>query len=119
MVDSEASGRPTDGSAAADSPGDVAMQALRRSLHSPFRVGFVLGGLVAVAAALLIIQNGQSAQIHWLWFDFSARLWVVLLTTLIAGALVWETLKISVRRGRRLRGERREALAKLRDDSST
>jgi uncharacterized integral membrane protein len=105
--------------AEAEDPRDVAARALRRSLRHPFQIGFVLGGLVAMAAALLIIQNGQTARINWLWFDFTARLWVVLLTTLIAGALVWETIRLFARRTRRLRRERREALAALRDVRST
>ncbi len=98
---------------------EVAMRALKRSLRHPFRLGFVLGGLLSLAAALLVIQNGQSAQISWLWADFSAPLWAVLLLTLVAGGLVWETAKMALRRGRRLRRERREALDRLREDATS
>jgi len=111
MVDSHDEGEPD-----AD-PREVAVRALQRSMGRPFRVGFVLGGLLAAAAALLVIQNGESARINWLWMEFSAPLWLVLLLTLVAGGLVWETLKMAVRRGRRLRQERREALHNLRAEA--
>lgn len=112
---------PADGAGTEAKDGDpreVAVRALRRSLRNPFRVGFVLGGLLAVAAALLVIQNGESAQIDWLWMQFAAPLWLVLLLSMVAGALVWETIKAAVRRGRRLRRERREALQRLREGAA-
>lgn len=112
--------RPDDGAdQTPEESAEVAVRALKRSLGHPFRVGFVLGGLVALAAALLVIQNGESAQIRWLWADFSAPLWVVLLLTLVAGGLVWETARMALRRGRRLRRERREALERLRADTTS
>jgi uncharacterized integral membrane protein len=84
---------------------------LKAGGRSPFRVGLIFGSLVMVAIALLIIQNGESAQIDWLAFDFKAPLWIILFVTLISGAIVWELIKVAWQRGRRLRRERRGALA--------
>jgi uncharacterized integral membrane protein len=83
---------------------------MKSSGTRPFRVGLVVGAIVTVAIALLIIQNGESAQLDWLTFDFKAPLWIMLLLTLGAGAVVWETAKLLWRRGQRLRAERSVAL---------
>ncbi len=86
---------------------------LQRSIKHPFRWGMIIGGTIAVAVVLLIAQNGESAQIHWLWFHFSAPLWLFLFLTLIAGGLVWETAKASIRRGQQVSAARRAALKQL------
>jgi len=86
--------------AAAREPREVIERALKSSGSRPFRVGLALGAVITVAIALLIIQNGESAQLDWLQFDFRAPLWVMLMLTLLAGAVVWETAKALWRRGR-------------------
>ena len=46
----------------------------------------VIGGLIAIAALWFIIANNSRVRIH-LWVAWvSARLWVVLLLTFLAGA---------------------------------
>jgi uncharacterized integral membrane protein len=48
----------------------------------------VIGGLISIAALWFIIANNSEVRIH-LWVPWiSARLWVVLLLTFVAGALV-------------------------------
>jgi uncharacterized integral membrane protein len=48
----------------------------------------VIGGLISIAALWFIIANNSEVRIH-LWVTWiSARLWVVLLLTFVAGALV-------------------------------
>ncbi len=72
-----------------------------------FRVGVGVGAAVAVAVVLLILQNGESAQIDWLWFHFQAPLWLILALTLVAGAITWELIKSSVHRSRQHLANRR------------
>ena len=48
----------------------------------------VIGGLIWIAALWFIIANNSTVRIH-LWVTWiSARLWLVLLLTFVAGALV-------------------------------
>jgi uncharacterized integral membrane protein len=48
----------------------------------------LIGGLITIAAVWFIIANNSRVRIH-LWVTWvSARLWVVLLLTFVAGALV-------------------------------
>jgi uncharacterized integral membrane protein len=48
----------------------------------------VIGGLISIAALWFIIANNSTVRIH-LWVTWvSARLWLVLLLTFVAGALV-------------------------------
>lgn len=88
---------------------------LKSTGPNPFRAGLVLGAIVAVAMVLLIIQNGESAQLDWVVFHFDAPLWIMLILTAAAGAVVWEVIKVVWHRGRRLRRERRTALKAVKD----
>lgn len=90
-------------------PTDAVIRALK-SARSLLRTGLVLGAVITGAVILLIVQNGESAHLHWLAFNFRARLWLILLLTAVAGAVVWELVKAGARRARRLRAERRDAL---------
>ncbi len=68
----------------------------------------MVGVIIAVALVLLITQNGEKTHIDWLAFDFEAPLWIVLLLSAAAGAIVWESVKFALRR-------RRRATARARD----
>ena len=74
-----------------------------------FRAGLAVGAAVAIAVVLLIVQNGESAQIDWLFFHFKARLWLILVLTLVAAGVTWELAKTSVRRSRHHLRNRRAA----------
>ena len=99
--------------AAEREPREVIERALKSTGSRSFRAGLVVGAVITVAIALLIVQNGESAQLNWLTFDFSAPLWIMLMLTLLAGAVVWETTRALWRRGHRLRAERRNALREV------
>jgi uncharacterized integral membrane protein len=60
----------------------------------------VVGAVVALALILLIAQNGDRTEIDWAFFDFESRLWVILLLAAVAGAMVWELIKRSVKKRR-------------------
>ena len=62
-----------------------------------------IGGLITIAALWFIIANNSKVRIH-LWLGWvSARLWVVLLLTFLAGAAVGYLAR---RRGRSRDGSR-------------
>lgn len=71
-------------------PHETVARALRSARRTQLRTGLALGVVVIVAIVLLIIQNGRSAHLSWLAFDFSCPLWIMLLLTAAAGAVVWE-----------------------------
>lgn len=91
-------------------PRETVARALKSTRRNQFRTGLVVGAVVTVAVVLLIIQNGNSAHLNWLAFHFSTPLWIMLLLTAAAGAVVWEVVKAGSRRASRLRSERREAV---------
>ena len=90
------------------SPGGDAVRGRRKHAtdsSSGFATRFVsvpiIGGLIVAAAVIsLIIQNGESAQIDWLFFHFTSPRWVILFLTMVAGGIVWELAKLAFRRRR-------------------
>jgi uncharacterized integral membrane protein len=56
----------------------------------------IIGIAVALCVFLLIVQNSESTRLSWLFFSFSAPVWVMMVITLILGGIAWEFL----RRGR-------------------
>jgi uncharacterized integral membrane protein len=79
-----------------------------------FNVGAILGAILAVAAAIFVIQNNQSTQFDWLWFDFELPLWTALLGSVAVGVLL-VVLAFAVHewRSRRI-GRRHEAVGRIR-----
>lgn len=67
----------------------------------------VAAELVIFAAAMLVVQNRESARLDWLAFHFRSPLWIMLLLTSIAGGVGSEVIKAAWRRGRRHRSEHR------------
>lgn len=62
----------------------------------------VIGGVVAAALLIFVLQNRASTSIHFLVFSFSAPLWLILVIVAVLGAL----LDGVVMRGfRKLRGK--------------
>jgi uncharacterized integral membrane protein len=62
----------------------------------------VIGGIVAAALLIFVLQNRSSTSIHFLMFSFSAPLWLILVIVAVLGAL----LDGVVMRGfRKLRGK--------------
>lgn len=86
---------------------DFMARILKSTGKNSFRTGAILGAIVTVAVVLLIVQNGESVQLDWIVFHFRTPLWIMLLLTAVAGAVVWEVVKTTFRRTRRSRRERR------------
>jgi uncharacterized integral membrane protein len=79
-----------------------------------FNLGAVLGALVAVAAAVFVVQNAQSTEFDWLWLDFELPLWTALLGAMAVGVLlVMLAFVVHERRVRRI-SRRRDAAGRLR-----
>ncbi|MEP7054193.1 MAG: LapA family protein [Actinomycetota bacterium] len=80
----------------------------------PFRWGLLVGALATVAAALLIVQNGHSTGVRWLWFSFEMPQWLLLVVTLVIGGVVWEAAKLAWHRARSRAADRQQTLATAR-----
>jgi uncharacterized integral membrane protein len=91
-------------------PRETVDRALKSARRNHFPTGLAVGVVVTVAIVLLIIRNGKSARLNWLAFHFSPPLWIMLLLTAAAGAVVWEVIKAGRRHARRRRRDRREAV---------
>jgi uncharacterized integral membrane protein len=94
---------------------EVIRRGLSSSRSDTFRVGVVIGTLVTIAVVVLIAQNGESARLDWLMFTFSSPLWIMLVLTLLSGAVVWELAKMLWHRSRRIRKEQKDAVRAARD----
>jgi uncharacterized integral membrane protein len=106
----------------ADEAGRDRSRALRSDLDEvgrarperAFNVGATLGILLTVAAVIFVVQNNRATDFEWLWLDFSLPLWIVLVGTLVVGALlVLSALAVHHRRRRRI-SRRRAATGRLR-----
>ncbi len=102
----------SEGSASPPTPGGSLADDLRSiEKRRPFRSGLLVGALVMVAAVLLIVQNGHSTGVQWLWFDFEMPLWLLLVVTLVIGAVVWEAAKLAWHRARSRAAGRQQTLS--------
>ena len=62
----------------------------------------ILWGIVAVLAAILILQNTDQAKVHVLFWNVKVGLWILLLGTFLLGMLFgWLIPKLRRGRGRR------------------
>jgi uncharacterized integral membrane protein len=79
-----------------------------------FNVGVTVGVVATVAAVIFMIQNGQSTQFDWLWFNFDLPLWTVLIGGIAIGvALLAAVLLVHWYRQRRI-DRRQQAGGRLR-----
>lgn len=77
-----------------DPQGDSIRRSARGFKWRPFHTGLVVGALIAVAVTLLIIQNGHSARVSWLFFHFKSPQWIILFITAVAGAIAWQVIRV-------------------------
>lgn len=61
----------------------------------------VIIGLLAAGLALFIVQNTDSTPVSWLVFEGSAPLWVVIIASAVAGAVLSELIGWMMRRRKR------------------
>ena len=112
--DSPATGRAPGGPAGEQPPrGDTALAGdldvvQRGRPERAFNVGITVGVIATVAAVIFMVQNGQSTQFDWLWFDFELPLWTVLIGGIALGvALLAAVLLVHWYRQRRIERRRR------------
>ncbi len=63
----------------------------------------IVTGVVVAAIVLFIIQNTESAQVSFLMFDGSAKVWVVIVISVLAGMVLDRLLQFWMGRRRRRR----------------
>lgn len=88
--------------------------AARGNATRAYWIGLVVGVLVAVATALLVLQNSGSTRLAWLGWDFLAPLWFILLLAVAAGAVLLALTVFLVARALHRNASRKSALDRLR-----
>ena len=61
---------------------------------------FVCAALVAVALVAFVVQNTDSTPVRWMFIDRSAPLWLIIVASAVAGAVLSEILGWIIRRRR-------------------
>jgi len=61
---------------------------------------FVAAALVAVALVAFVVQNTDSTPFQWFFIDRSAPLWLIIVVSAVAGAVLSEILGWIIRRRR-------------------
>lgn len=61
----------------------------------------VLGGIVAVALVSFVVQNTNEVQVSFLFVDRMWPLWLVIVVSAVAGAVLSEIVGWALRRRRR------------------
>lgn len=61
---------------------------------------FVAAALVAVALIAFVVQNTDSTPVSWMFIDRSAPLWLIIVVSAVAGAVLSEILGWIIRRRR-------------------
>jgi uncharacterized integral membrane protein len=58
----------------------------------------ILAALALLAAVVFMVQNSTHVETSFLFFDFNARLWVVILFSVLLGALLGQAVALLRRR---------------------
>ncbi len=61
---------------------------------------FVAAALVAAALVAFVVQNTDSTPVQWFFIDRSAPLWLIIVVSAVAGAVLSEILGWIIRRRR-------------------
>jgi uncharacterized integral membrane protein len=91
------------------------LREVRTRPERAFNAGAALGLVLATATFVFLVQNRQSTEFDWLWFDFTLPLWVALVGALVTGALLVLTALAVHRRRRRRIARREQAASRLED----
>jgi uncharacterized integral membrane protein len=67
----------------------------------------VIGGLLGLSVLAFVIQNRPAQKVTWLFWSFSAPLWILLLLTAVVAVVAWHLGIFAWKRH-----ERREARAR-------
>ncbi len=65
------------------------------------QLGLIVATLVAAGLAAFVLQNTDSTPVTWLMFDGSAPLFLIILGSAVAGAVLSEAAGWMIRRRRR------------------
>ena len=63
-----------------------------------------MAGIILVAVAIFIGQNGEDVSVSFLWFSGDIPLWLLIVVALIAGAILGQ-VGLYLRRRRKRRDE--------------
>ena len=61
----------------------------------------IIAGVALLAAVLFMVQNNNRVRTEFLFFNFRARLWVVIVVSVLLGALLGQAVGLLRRRSRK------------------
>jgi uncharacterized integral membrane protein len=61
----------------------------------------IIAGVALLSAVIFMVQNSNRVRTDFLFFNFQARLWVVIVVSLLLGALLGQAAGLLRRRSRR------------------
>lgn len=61
----------------------------------------IIAGLALLAAVLFVVQNNNRVRTEFLFFSFRPRLWVVIVVSVLLGALLGQAVGLLRRRSRK------------------
>lgn len=61
----------------------------------------VIAGIIVIAVAIFIAQNAEDVPIEFLFFEGSVPLWLIIVTTLVLGAILGQVFFYLRRRKKR------------------
>lgn len=88
-------------------------EADRMARGRPLLVGFIIGIAIAVGGAVFIVQNTDTVETQWLWFDFDALLWLSLAVAFLAGAIASPLILLGIAQFQRRRAKRLGMVGRL------
>jgi uncharacterized integral membrane protein len=62
----------------------------------------VVAGLALAAAIIFVVQNSTHVETNFLFLDFNARLWVVILVSVLLGAALGQAMGLLRRRRKKV-----------------
>lgn len=71
---------------------------------SAFPKNLIAAAVLAVIGVIFILQNRNRAEVTFLFFDDRVRVWVVIVVSMVLGALISESLQWARRRSKRKEG---------------
>lgn len=71
--------------------------------HRRWSPALVGAGLLVLILVVFVLQNGETREIRWLFFDAEAPQWLVILVSALIGYLLGQLVEFSLKRRRRTR----------------
>lgn len=63
--------------------------------------GLVIAGIIVIAIAIFVAQNAEDVPVQFLFLNGEVPLWVIIIVSLVLGAILWQVALYMRRRQKR------------------